>query len=171
MISGGLVADHDDNIAVDAYQVTNKAMEMYKKKLFDAHPTKIDHVRFKQKINCFDEMVDEVETKYLLIPVSIQSHSSPFGMQVGFPPRNRPDSKPEFQQTLERAKAIISQRLRERQPFVTAIADFHLLLFFLEYQILGITIDFPALARGIKKKDVKAVAGLEPIIRGAICLF
>lgn len=166
-----MTVDVAENVACDAFQVSNKCIEFYKKKLMQVHATKPDHIQFNQKVKCFDEMADEIETKYLLIPVGIKNHTNGY-LQSGFPLRNRPEAfNPDYRQSVERAKMVIASRIKgENQSFVSAIGDFHLLLFLLEMKILKVKLDFPALSKGIMKKDPKSTMAVEASIRGSLGL-
>jgi len=157
--------NQDQQISLEAFQVSKQCVELYQKGLFELDPTNSSILKTKKKVDVGKKTVTEVECLLLITNTGIQSYTSK--LQVGFPIKNRPDyiSK-EYKQSREKAKEVITRRERQGMKFVQCINDFHLLLYLAELDILSLKTDFPLLVDAIKAQNQGAMGGYEMIIKG-----
>ncbi|KAK9826206.1 hypothetical protein WJX81_008221 [Elliptochloris bilobata] len=112
----------------EAFQVSDQAVRLWQEGWFQeqAEPSGVLPLRnpkepgAKAPVIVAGKDVAEVDTDYLLLPVSIRDHEGPLG--ASFPIENRllPQGKAELRQHLQRAAG---------KPYAARLADFHLLLY------------------------------------------
>jgi nuclear protein localization family protein 4 len=150
--------NEEGRLEFEAYQVSKQCVELYEKGLLSAHPTNPEIIVSKKEVEVERKMTTQIDC--LLLTCNVAISSADFGLQVGFPIRNRPS--PEYQQSMVKLKEILLERKRKNQPFVQRISDFHLLLFLTDY--LSLDSDFPVLCEAIKKRNNSMIGNFENLI-------
>lgn len=161
-------------LRVEAYQVSEQCVDIFKEKTLSVHPTSLGVVHSERELEAILEegsgakkaMVSkkathDVDTIWFTVPVPIgTAEQDLFGNR--FIRLNRPGQEPPMWQNV---RTFLEDPKRRNKPFVQQLSDFHLLVFLTTMEGFCWKSDWPAICAAVRTKDQERAEGFSLMIK------